>query len=241
MDDPNEGVLLVDYEGDGTFDELVSVFDHDGDDLYDNVEEIITPSSRYSEIWSYPAGWQKGYYRPMYDFVAWANERGTDAADDEKYWNGYYEKLYIKTLEPETLAGNVNIKVTDMTPIDATITFTADDDVMFYNIFVCTESEYETQVLPLLDGNEEYLRWFVGSYFAMQSFGTHSTMDPVTELHLNAEEWGSNGWFVDTKGMAGQEIRVMVAGIGDQEVQSRASTLQHSLCQRLHCQSQRLS
>jgi hypothetical protein len=42
-------------------------------------------------------------------------------------------------------------------------------------------------------------------------------MDSTTELHLNAEEWGKNGWFVDTKGMAGQTIRVMVAGISDQE------------------------
>ena len=216
MDDPNEGVLLVDYEGDGTFDDLVSVFDNDGDDLYDNVEDIITPNSRYSVIWSYPAGWQKGYYRPMYDFVAWANERGTDAADDEKYWNGYYEKLYVKTLEPETLAGNVDIKVTDMTPIDATITFTADEDVMFYNIFVCTESEYETQVMPLLDGNEEHLRWFVGSYFAMMSFGTQVSDSPVSSIHLNAAEW-ANGWFVDTKGLAGQDIRVMVTGMGDQD------------------------
>ena len=215
MDDPNEGMLLVDYEGDGTFDEVVSVFDNDGDDLYDNVEQIITPESRYSVIWSYPAGWQKGYYRPMYDFVAWANERGTDAADDEKYWNGYYEKLYVNTLEPETLKGNVNITVTDKTPIDATITFTADEDVMFYNIFICTESEYETQVMPLLDGNEDYLRWFVGSYFAMMSFGTQVSDSPVSTVHLNAAEW-SNGWFVDTKGLAGQEIRVMVAGMGDQ-------------------------
>ena len=216
MDDPNEGMLLVDYEGDGTFDEVVSVFDNDGDDLYDNVEQIITPESRYSVIWSYPAGWQKGYYRPMYDFVAWANERGTADADDEKYWNGYYEKLYVNTLEPETLQGNVDIKVTNLTPIDATVTFTADEDVMFYNIFICTESEYETQVMPLLDNNEDHLRWFVGSYFAMMSFGTQVSTDPVSSVHLNHAEW-SNGWFVDTKGLAGQDIRVMVAGMGDQE------------------------
>ena len=216
MDNPNEGMLLVDYEGDGTFDEVVSVFDNDGDDLYDNVEQIITENSRYSVIWSYPAGWQKGYYRPMYDFVAWANNQGKEDYDVEKYWNGYYEKLYVETLQPETLQGNVDIKVTNKTPVDATITFTADEDVMFYNIFICTESEYETQVMPLLDNNEEHLRWFVGSYFAMMSFGTQVSADPVSTVHLNHAEW-ADGWFSDTKGMAGQDIRVMVTGMGDQE------------------------
>ena len=215
MEDKNEAMFIIDEEGDGVFDKMVSLFDHDGDDLYDNVEDVITPKSKYAQIWQFPAGWQKGYYRPMYDFLAWANERGTDAADDEKYWNGYYEKLYISTLEPETLEGNVNITVTDKTPIDATITFTADEDVMFYSIFICTESEYQTQVLPLLDGNEDYLRWFVGSYFAMRSFGTQVSDSPVSTVHLNAAEW-ADGWFVDTKGLAGQDIRVMVAGMGDQ-------------------------
>ena len=215
MEDKSEAMFIIDEEGDGVFDKMVSLFDHDGDDLYDNVEDVITPNSKYAQIWPFPAGWSQGYYRPMYDFVTWANERGTDAADDEKYWNGYYEKLYINTLEPETLEGNVNITVTDKTPIDATITFTADEDVMFYSIFICTESEYQTQVLPLLDGNEDYLRWFVGSYFAMMSFGTQVSDSPVSTVHLNAAEW-ADGWFVDTKGLAGQDIRVMVAGMGDQ-------------------------
>ena len=161
-------------------------------------------------VWVYPAGWKPGYYRPMYDWKRWVEAIDTEDYDTEKYWNGYYEKLLIETLAPETLEGNVDIKVTDKTPINACITFNADEDVLLYNIMICTESEYQSQILPLLDNNEEYLRWFVGSYFAMMSFGTHTSADPVTELWLDK-------WFVDTKGMAGQEIRVMVAGIGDQE------------------------
>ena len=161
-------------------------------------------------LWTYPAGWKPGYYRPMYDWKRWIEELDTDSYDSEKYWNGYYECYHITTLEPQTLEGNVDIKVTDKTPIDACITFTADEDVLLYNIMVCTESEYQSQILPLIDGNEEHLRWFVGSYFAMMSFGTQTSSDPVSELWLSE-------WFVDTKGMAGQQIRVMVAGIGDNE------------------------
>ena len=202
MDDPNESYHLVDEDGDGT---------------YDKLETVVGEDSGIGAIWTFPAGWSAGYYNPMFNFVTWANEYMTDAYDTEKYWTGYYQRIQVDTLEPTTAEGNVSIEVTDKTPIDATITFRADEDILLYNIIICTQSEYETQILPLIDNNEEYLRWFVGSYFAMQSFGTHSTMDPVTELHLNAEEWGNNGWFVDTKGMAGQTIRVMVAGIGDQE------------------------
>ena len=161
-------------------------------------------------LWTYPAGWRPGYYRPMYDWKRWIEELDTDSYDSEKYWNGYYECYHITTLEPQTLEGNVDIKVTDKTPIDACITFTADEDVLLYNIMVCTESEYQSQILPLIDGNEEHLRWFVGSYFAMMSFGTQTSSDPVSELWLSE-------WFVDTKGMAGQQIRVMVAGIGDNQ------------------------
>ena len=202
MDDPNESYHLVDEDGDGT---------------YDKLETVVGEDSGIGAIWTFPAGWSAGYYNPMFNFVTWANEYMTDAYDTEKYWTGYYQRIQVDTLEPTTAEGNVSIEVTDKTPIDATITFRADEDILLYNIIICTQSEYETQILPLIDNNEEYLRWFVGSYFAMQSFGTHSTMDPVTDLHLNAEEWGNNGWFVDTKGMAGQTIRVMVAGIGDQE------------------------
>lgn len=160
-------------------------------------------------IWTYPAGWKPGYYRPEYDFKRFMEEAGTENFDSEKYWTGYYEKLFVETLKPETLEGNVSIKVTDRTPIDACVTFEATEDVVFYNFLICTEDEYQTQILPLLDYNEEYLRWFVGSYFAMMSFGVDRSMDMHSEMWLK-------DWFNDTKGYAGQQFRVLVAGLGDQ-------------------------
>ena len=202
MEDPNERICFVDEDGDGNY-ELKSFFDE-----LTNLE---------TTIWAYPAGWNPGYYNPMYDFVKWMDELDTDDYDSEKYWTGYYQRLLITTMEPQTMEANVDIKVTNKTPVDATITFTKDEDVLLYNILICTESEYQNEIMPLIDNNEEYLRWFVGSYFAMMSFGTHTSTDDVAELHLNAAEWGTNGWFNDTKGMAGQEIRVMVASIGDNE------------------------
>ena len=80
---------------------------------------------------------------------------------------------------------------------------------MKYNVLVCTESEYQTQMLPLIEGKEEYMRWFTGSFFAYNTFGCHPVIG-------NSELWLSE-WFIDTKGMAGQEVRVFVAGLGNDE------------------------
>lgn len=195
MDDPDEMVVYIDGEV-----KVVSIPEDDP-----TFVDYVTKA-----IWSYPAGWSAGYYMPMYDWARWINEAGTDNYDPEKYWTGFYDKLYITTQEPETLAGNVEIKVTDKTPIDACVTFTPDDDVLFYNYMILTESEYQNQIMPLLDNNEEHLRWFVGSYFAMMSFG-------VGNGNGTTEQWLKGDWFVDTKGFAGQQIRVLVAGIGDNE------------------------
>ena len=195
MDDPDE--LLVYMNG-----ELKTVSIPESDPEFMNYVQHA--------IWSYPAGWEPGYYMPVYDWERWIADYNSDNYDPEKYWSGYYERILVNTLQPETMEGNVDIKVTDKTPIDACITFTADDNVLFYNYFICTESEYQSQLLPLLDNNEEYLRWFVGSYFAMMTFGTANGTGTT-------EQWLKGDWFVDTKGMAGQTIRVMVAGIGDNE------------------------
>ena len=195
MEDPNERICYVDENGDGEF-ELVSYYDE------------TTHLDR--TIWAFPAGWNPGYYEPMYDFLRWIDEVDTEAYDSEKYWTGFYKRLQIDTLEPEIMDANVEIKVTDKTPINACISFKADEEVLLYNVLLCTESEYQTQILPLIDNNEEYLRWFVGSYFSLMTFGVHMTTDPYSELWLNE-------WFVDTKGMAGQEIRVLVSGIGDND------------------------
>ena len=185
MEDENERIVIVDGE-------VMTVYD----DSYMD----------YS-IWWYPAGWSKGYYNPQYDWARWYAELDSDEYDTEKYWTGYYERVLIETLEPEIVEG-VTIKATDITPIDACISFKPTDDIIQYCILVCTESEYETQILPLIENNEEYLRWFTGSYFAMMSFG-------IQMASGYSELWLSD-WFVDTKGMAGQTIRVLVAGLGNE-------------------------
>ena len=187
MENPEERIVIVDGE-------VMTVYD----DSY----------MEYS-IWWYPAGWSKGYYNPQYDWARWYAELDSDEYDTEKYWTGYYERVLIETLEPEIIENGVEIKATDITPINACISFKPSDEILQYCILVCTESEYETQILPLIENNEEYLRWFTGSYFAMMSFGTQMA-------DIDSELWLTD-WFVDTKGMSGQTIRVLVAGLGNND------------------------
>ncbi len=159
-------------------------------------------------IWTYPAGWDAGYYNPKYDWVSFMKEYGTPTYDSEKYWTGYYERIAIETLQPE-IEGSVDINVLDLSPVDACITFTPSEEIVKYNVLVCTDTEYQNEILPVLEGKEEYLRWFTGSYFAMMSFGNVMGQG-------NSELWLKD-WFIDTKGLAGQTIRVLVAGLGNEE------------------------
>ena len=177
--------------------------------VYVDGEVMTVNDGTYFEesIWWYPAGWQPGYYMPVYDWKRWVESAKSADYDTEKYWNGYYERLYVETLKPEVIENGVDIKVTDKTPIEACISFTPSEDIYQYCILVTTESEYQTQILPLLDNNTDHVRWFTGSYFAMRSFGIQMGQGP-------SEVWLSD-WFVDTKDLAGKTIRVLVAGLGD--------------------------
>lgn len=168
------------------------------------------PDPETGETDSGPYGWGEGYYVAEFDWAKWYAEWDTDAYDRESYWTGYYERIQVDCIAPEKLEGNVEIKVTDKTPIDALIRFIPSDDVMFYIVFLVEESEYEATVLPLLDNNTDYLQWFTASYWAMYSYGTQTVAGGNSELYLT-------DWFVDTKGMAGKTIRVMVTGMGDND------------------------
>ena len=204
MKDEEERLVYVDTDKDGE-PELFSV--NDGSYLENS-------------IWWYPAGWKPGYYMPMYDWEEWiaAATSKDETYDTEKYWNGYYERIFVETLEPQVIENCIDITVTDKSPKDALVTFEASDEVLQYCVLMATESEYETQILPLLDGNEDYMRWMVSSYFSMMTFGVVMSSG-VSDL------WVSD-WFVDTRGMAGQTIRVMVTGLCNREgtVQTFATT-----------------
>ena len=147
----------------------------------------------------YPSGWDPGYYKALFDWDKWYEEVTTDNYDfsNQRYWTGYFERVDIMTLEPTILENGVEIEISDKTPIDACIALTPSDDIAQYCVLICTKSEFETTIFPLIDNKEEHLRWLTGSYFSMMTLGAQ-TLAGNNYIWLGS---GSNPWFLDTKGM----------------------------------------
>lgn len=214
------GVFLIgEYSYMDNPDEMIIYKDGEVSTIYPAEDSAEFRENIAYSIWSYPAGWQPGYYRPEYNWLQWCEETiaynngEIDEYDTESFWTGYYERIQVDTLEPETLAGNVEITTHDLTPIDGAISFTPSDDVVFYAVMMLLESDYQVNVLPLLDYNEKYLRWFTGSYFGLYTFGQVTAYGNST-LYLSE-------WFANAKELAGQEIRVLVTGMGDNDGKSQ--------------------
>lgn len=226
MDDEDEMLVYMDRDDDGvkelfTVSIPMEVIDPEtGEEVLWTEEYVdengVTQTRDYTyysdnAVWSFPAGWSAGYYMPLFDFERWITEGKNDDFDAEKCWTGYYDRIQVDTLEPEEFDGTVKIRNLDMTPINGTVEFTPTENVAFYNVMIMEESEYQNVVLPLLDNNESYLKWFTASYFAMMTFGSQMIAGNETkEIKLSS-------WFVDMKGMQGEDIRVLCTAMGDNE------------------------
>ena len=124
----------------------------------------------------YPYGWDPGYYLPCLDgekFWTAASYEERDAA-----WTGAFERKIFRILEPGKLDGKVNMYVSDLSPVNATITLFPDEDVYGYSLIVAEESMYR-EILNLCEGNEDYLQWAVSSYFAAINFGARYFKGPA--------------------------------------------------------------
>ena len=159
-----------------------------------------------------PFGWGEGWFVAEYDYASFIpvwDSPDFEPLMSEQFWTGYYERIQVDCLPPQPMKGNVEIEVSDKKPIDALIRFTPDDSVLMYSLYIVEESEYQVNVLPLLDNNEEYMQWFTASYFAIFNGPTMTVTDgSATEIYLS-------DWYIDTKSYAGKSFRVFVTGMGD--------------------------
>lgn len=176
-------------------------------EYYHLQDPIINPETGKEEPDTGPYGWGEGYFIACYDWERFDAEEGTDSFDQDKYWTGYHERIYVDCLAPGQLEGNVDIKVYDKTPINALLRFTPTDDVAFYIINILTESEYQANALPLLNNNEAYMQWFITSVFGTYTYGSIQASG-LKDVRLS-------DWFADTKGLGGTQIRVSVTAMGD--------------------------
>lgn len=152
-----------------------------------------------------PAGDGFGYFIPLYDLrgyygddwgqdeeedVETAMTRGivTDVnpgSDEHQYWTGAFQKMVFTLDQPDLLDAEIEVRVEDLTAVDATVTIIPDENVYGYNYCVMDEGTYQG-ILTLLCGREDWMQWFVSSYYAQFSFmignaGSEAVQFPVSD------------------------------------------------------------
>lgn len=142
-----------------------------------------------TEYFSFPSGWEDGYYIPMINtdyYAKGGNEQSnvgivtdyTISRPLDSYWTGAFQRKHFRVKEPELLDGGVEVKLVESTPKDLTFECYPDDNVVQYAIGVFDDAMYD-QILDLLNGKEEYMQWAITSYFAAYTFGTRVAKEAV--------------------------------------------------------------
>jgi len=135
-------------------------------------------------------GW--GYFVPLYDFdgyygedIEWSSvdTKGIVSdfvpyEDEHQYWQGAFQKLIFTLDQPDPMDAGVEIRYEEISPIDAIISLIPDDDVWAYCFYVLDDATYEG-VIDMMGGREEWMQWFITSWFAAYTFGIPNVDGPV--------------------------------------------------------------
>ena len=142
-----------------------------------------------NEYFAFPSGWDSGYYMPLINTDYYKSDKKSQSSVGvidwdythplDAYWTGAFQRKHFRIKEPDLLDAGVEIKLAKVTPVNATIEFYPEEGVDQYAIGIFDESTYNDQVLPLLNGNPDFMQWAVTSYFAAYTFGTRVTSGAV--------------------------------------------------------------
>ena len=142
-----------------------------------------------NEYFAFPSGWESGYYMPLINTDYYKSDKKSQSSVGvidwdythplDAYWTGAFQRKHFRVKEPDLLDAGVEIKLAKVTPVNATIEFYPEEGVDQYAIGIFDESTYNDQVLPLLNGNPDFMQWAVTSYFAAYTFGTRVTSGAV--------------------------------------------------------------
>lgn len=135
-----------------------------------------------NEYFGFPSGWEDGYYMPLINtdyYDKGGNEQSSVGILDSEflkkplddYWTGAFQRKHFRVQEPELMEPKVEVKLANVTPVNATLEFHPEEGVHQYAFGIFDENMYQ-EVLKLLGGNEDYMQWAVTSYFAAYTFGT---------------------------------------------------------------------
>lgn len=135
-----------------------------------------------TENFKFPSGWVDGYYLPMLDEDYYADHSKEQSSMGiinwdythpmDKYWTGAHQRKHFLIKQPDLLEAGVDVKLAKVTPVNMTLEFYPEDGVDQYAFGIFDDDTYQNQVLPLLNGNEDWMQWAVTSYFAAYTFGT---------------------------------------------------------------------
>lgn len=182
-------------------------------------EPIVVMAGEFSWDDSDMYGWGSGYYNALFDsdryyeevgggFMPWSVEVDTPS-DEDKYWTGYFFKKTIVLPQPEDFDAKLDIQY-DVQAVTGTITITPGDNVPMFCYLIIPDEEFDLD-LEVLDNNEDYLQWYVTSYFAAMMRGASYSSD-VLQIILEKDYWLE----------ANQKYHLLITAFGNEE-----GTVQH--------------
>ncbi|MBQ6687678.1 MAG: hypothetical protein IJN02_00425 [Bacteroidales bacterium] len=132
-------------------------------------------------------GWD--HFIPLFDYEAWFAQYIPPttpllevAEMQDQYWSGEFQRTFITLDTPALLDGGVTIEPVSSSAIDASFNVIPDDNVYSYHVGIMDQGIYE-DVLKFLGGNEDYLQWFLTSYYAWR-FGLAQTYMGGQKINL---------------------------------------------------------
>lgn len=119
---------------------------------------------------------------------------GTSTTSEDSYWTGAWQRFFFMTEQPELLETGMTVEVVDVTPVDATIDISIDENVYTYSYYICSDSMYKVLLNDVLLGHDEWMQWLVSSYYGFdQLYIMGSDKDhTVHVLEENAMPLSSN-------------------------------------------------
>lgn len=170
-----------------------------------------------TENFKFPSGWDAGYYIPMIDEKYYSS--GAKAQSSlgvlnwdythpmDAYWTGAHQRKHFLIKQPDLLEAGVDVKLAKATPVNLSLEFYPEEGVDQYAFGIFDDDTYQNQVLPLINGNEDWMQWAVTSYFAAYTFGTkvaagavqadltsfyyQSAISPETKYHVFVTAMGN--------------------------------------------------
>ena len=136
-------------------------------------------------------GWGfDGYFQTTFDVDGYYDNMGgggwgplsidtDDESDEDAYWKGEFFRKYVVINQPAALDCNVEITA-NVGAMSGTIDIVPDDNVYQFCYLILPKAEFDEYVMPFIDNNENYLQWFVTSYFATISFGASFGQGPTS-------------------------------------------------------------